>query len=131
METKVIKKIKQIKTSDNAGCAFFIEANKEACLGIINQIKTSGANSELELIGVVMTMYDGRTNLAQQVVNEVRKHFGDKVFKTLIPRTVRLAEAPSFGKPITVYDPGSYAAMVYRSLTDELLARAVPATPAP
>ena len=91
---------------------------------VINQIRTSGANPDLDLIGVVMTMYDGRTNLAQQVVTEVRKHFGDKVFKTLIPRTVRLAEAPSFGKPITVYDSGSYAALVYRSLTDELLARA-------
>jgi len=93
---------------------------------VINQIRTSGANPNLDLLGVVMTMYDGRTNLAQQVVNEVRKHFGDKVFKTLIPRTVRLAEAPSFGKPITVYDSGSYAALVYRSLTDEITARANP-----
>ena len=98
---------------------------------VINQIRTSGANPNLELIGVVMTMYDGRTNLAQQVVNEVRKHFGEKMFKTLIPRTVRLAEAPSFGKPITVYDSGSYAAMVYRSLTDEILARAVSITATP
>ena len=98
---------------------------------VINQVKTSGANPDLDLIGVVMTMYDGRTNLAQQVVSEVRKHFGDKVFKTLIPRTVRLAEAPSFGKPITVYDPGSYAAMVYRSLTDEILARTVSTTTTP
>jgi chromosome partitioning protein len=67
-------------------------------------------------------MFDGRTNLAQQVAIEVRKHFPGKVYKTVIPRTVRLAEAPSFGKPITVYDPGSYAARCYRSLTDELLA---------
>jgi chromosome partitioning protein len=96
-------------------------------LRVIGQIQSSGANPGLELEGVVMTMYDGRTNLAQQVVSEVRRHLGDKVFKTLIPRTVRLAEAPSFGKPITVYDPGSYAAAVYRSLTDELLARSPPA----
>ena len=75
---------------------------------VIQQIKDSGANPPLDLEGIVMTMYDGRTNLAQQVVNEVRSHFGDKVFKTLIPRTVRLAEAPSFGKPITVYDGGSH-----------------------
>jgi chromosome partitioning protein len=74
------------------------------------------------LEGIVLTMFDGRTNLAQQVAIEVRKHFPGKVYKTVIPRTVRLAEAPSFGKPITVYDPGSYAARCYRSLTDELLA---------
>ena len=52
-----------------------------------------------------MTMYDSRTRLAQQVVDEVRDFFGDKVFETLIPRTVRLSEAPSFGKPVTLYDP--------------------------
>ena len=89
---------------------------------VLQQIRDSGANPVLELEGIVMTMFDGRTNLAQQVANEVRKHFPGKVYKTVIPRTVRLAEAPSFGKPITVYDPGSYAARCYRSLTDELLA---------
>jgi cellulose biosynthesis protein BcsQ len=72
-------------------------------------------------------MYDGRTNLAQQVAAEVRKHFPGKVYKTVIPRTVRLAEAPSFGKPITTYDSGSYAAQCYRSLTDEMLAPPVDA----
>jgi chromosome partitioning protein len=89
---------------------------------VLQQIRDSGANPALELEGIVMTMFDGRTNLAQQVANEVRSHFPGKVYKTMIPRTVRLAEAPSFGKPITVYDPNSYAANCYRSLTDELLA---------
>jgi chromosome partitioning protein len=89
---------------------------------VLQQIRESGANPSLELEGIVLTMYDGRTNLAQQVAAEVRKHFPGKVYKTIIPRTVRLAEAPSFGKPITIYDNGSYAAMCYRSLTDELLA---------
>jgi chromosome partitioning protein len=89
---------------------------------VLQQIRDSGANPALELEGIVMTMYDARTNLAQQVAAEVRKHFPGKVYKTVIPRTVRLAEAPSFGKPITVYDPHSYAANCYRSLTDELLA---------
>jgi chromosome partitioning protein len=89
---------------------------------VLQQVRDSGANPGLELEGIVMTMFDGRTNLAQQVAIEVRKHFPGKVYKTVIPRTVRLAEAPSFGKPITVYDPGSYAARCYRSLTDELLA---------
>ncbi len=95
---------------------------------VLQQIRDSGANPSLELEGIVLTMYDGRTNLAQQVAAEVRKHFPGKVYKTVIPRTVRLAEAPSFGKPITTYDTGSYAAMCYRSLTDELLAPPVAAT---
>ena len=94
---------------------------------VLQQIRDSGANPSLELQGIVLTMYDGRTNLAQQVADEVRKHFPGKVFKTIIPRTIRLAEAPSFGKPITKYDPHSYAANCYRSLTDELLGVTVPA----
>ena len=100
---------------------------------VLQQVRDSGANPALELQGIVLTMYDGRTNLAQQVAAEVRKHFPGKVYKTVIPRTVRLAEAPSFGKPITTYDPGSYAALCYRTLTDELLAapaEAVVASPA-
>ena len=97
---------------------------------VLQQIRDSGANPALELAGIVLTMYDGRTNLAQQVANEVRTHFPGKVFKTVIPRTIRLAEAPSFGKPITRYDPHSYAANCYRSLTDELLAGISPATSA-
>lgn len=95
---------------------------------VLQQIRDSGANPSLELQGIVLTMFDGRTNLAQQVAAEVRKHFAGKVYKTLIPRTVRLAEAPSFGKPITRYDPHGYAANCYRSLTDELLAAALPAS---
>jgi chromosome partitioning protein len=97
---------------------------------VLQQIRDSGANPSLELQGIVLTMYDARTNLAQQVATEVRKHFPGKVYKTVIPRTVRLAEAPSFGKPITVYDPGSYAARVYRDLTEELVATGVQ-TPVP
>jgi chromosome partitioning protein len=96
---------------------------------VLQQIRDSGANPSLELQGIVLTMFDGRTNLAQQVAAEVRKHFPGKVYKTVIPRTVRLAEAPSFGKPITRYDPHSYAANCYRSLTDELLGVAPPAPP--
>jgi chromosome partitioning protein len=98
---------------------------------VLQQIRDSGANPALELQGIVLTMYDARTNLAQQVAAEVRKHFPSKVYKTVIPRTVRLAEAPSFGKPITIYDSHSYAAQCYRSLTDELLAQPWPLTTAP
>lgn len=70
-----------------------------------------------------MTMYDGRTNLAQQVVREVQKHFPDGVFETIIPRSVRLSEAPSYGQSILDYDPSSRGALSYAHLCDELLMR--------
>lgn len=77
---------------------------------------------ELQIRGVILTMFDGRTRLATDVVAEVRKYFPDKVFQTLIPRSIRLAEAPSFGKPISVYAPESHAAQAYQALAKELLA---------
>ena len=80
-------------------------------------------NPELEVTGFVMTMLDGRTRLSQQVVDEVVSHFGDQVFTTRIPRSVRLAEAPSFGQPITVFDPSSRGAQAYRALAQEVLHR--------
>ena len=70
-----------------------------------------------------MTMYDSRTRLAQQVVGEVRQHFGEHVFETMIPRSTRLAEAPSFGKPIIHYDKYSSGAAAYELLAQEVLAR--------
>jgi chromosome partitioning protein len=112
-------------------CEYFALEGLAVIMRVIQQIKDSGANPSLELEGIVLTMYDGRTNLAQQVAAEVRKHFPGKVYKTVIPRTVRLAEAPSFGKPITRYDPHSYAANCYRSLTEELLGVAPAAQSAP
>jgi chromosome partitioning protein len=90
---------------------------------VIGQLRDNGVNPNLELLGVVMTMYDGRTNLSQQVVEEVRKHFGDLVFDTVIPRTTRLAEAPSHGKPIIHYDKYSGGAAAYEVLTQEILKR--------
>ncbi len=90
---------------------------------IMAQLHDSGANPRLGLLGVVMTMYDGRTNLSQQVVGEVREHFGQKVFETVIPRTTRLAEAPSFGKPIIHYDKYNAGAAAYELLTQEMLQR--------
>lgn len=107
-------------------CEYFALEGLAVITRVIQQIKASGANPGLDLEGIVLTMYDSRTNLAQQVADEVRRHFADKVFQTTIPRTVRLAEAPSFGKPITVYDSGSYAAHAYRELADELQARHAP-----
>jgi chromosome partitioning protein len=78
-------------------------------------------NPRLAIRGMVMTMYDARTNLSQQVVDEVKKHFGTQLFKTIIPRNVRLGEAPSFGKPIMSYAPSSTGAHAYQSLTVEIL----------
>jgi chromosome partitioning protein len=78
-------------------------------------------NPSLEIRGVIMTMYDGRTNLSRQVVEEVRTHFPGLVFRTIIPRNVRLSEAPSFGQPINFYSPSSPGAIAYKVLAAELL----------
>ncbi|MBI3853068.1 MAG: ParA family protein [Verrucomicrobia bacterium] len=90
---------------------------------IMNQLRDTGVNPRLELLGVVMTMFDGRTNLSNQVVGEVRQHFGERVFETVIPRSTRLAEAPSFGKPIIYYDKYSSGAAAYEVFTQEFLRR--------
>ena len=90
---------------------------------IMAQLKDAGVNPRLEIIGVVMTMFDGRTKLSQQVVSEVREHFGEQVFETVIPRTTKLAEAPSFGKPIMYYDAYNPATAAYEVLAQELLKR--------
>jgi chromosome partitioning protein len=73
--------------------------------------------------GIVLTMFDERTNLARQVVDDIRQHFGDKVFETVIPRNIRLGEAPSFGKPVLSYDIKSKGAEAYLALGRELLKR--------
>ena len=78
-------------------------------------------NPDLVVRGMLMTMFDGRTNLAQQVVEEVRRHFGDRTFQSVIPRSVRLSEAPSYGQPISTYAPRSAGAVAYASLARELL----------
>lgn len=89
----------------------------------VDRIRDAGVNSGLQLGGVVMTMYDVRTNLSRQVVEEVRTHLPDKVFESVIPRTVRLSEAPSFGKTIFAYDPASPGATAYKNLAKEVIAR--------
>ena len=78
-------------------------------------------NPNLDIEGVVLTMLDGRTKLGVQVVEEVKKFFAQKVYATIIPRNVRLGEAPSFGQPINLYDPRSAGALAYESLADEFL----------
>jgi chromosome partitioning protein len=88
-------------------------------------------NPGLRLTGIVLTMFDPRTKLAEQVVEEVRKYFGNRVYDSVIPRTVRLSEAPGFGQPITVYDPRSRGAERYRSLAKEVAEREVSGEPLP
>jgi chromosome partitioning protein len=80
----------------------------------------SSLNAELDVRGIILTMYDSRTRLAEQVESEVREHFGTKVYRTVVPRTVRLAEAPSFGQPIIVFDSTSRGAAAYRELAKEV-----------
>lgn len=91
-------------------------------LQVMQSVKRT-TNPSLELLGVVVTMYDKRTSLGQQVYNEIERHFGDKLFKTIIPRNVRLAEAPSFGKPVSEHDKWSKGARAYKALAKEVEAR--------
>ncbi|WP_438483376.1 ParA family protein [Oleiharenicola lentus] len=92
-------------------------------LKVVDRLKTAGVNPALDIGGVVMTMFDSRTNLSKQVVDEVKQHLSDKIFSTVIPRTVRLSEAPSFGKPIFAYDNASPGAVAYRALGREVATR--------
>ena len=85
------------------------------------EIVRKNLNEKLYVQGVILSMFDGRTNLSVQVVEEVKKYFREKVYKTVIPRNVRLAEAPSYGLPIIEYDPKSKGAEAYREFADEFL----------
>jgi chromosome partitioning protein len=104
-------------------CEYYALEGISMITRLLNQLRETGVNPSLELLGVVMTMFDGRTRLSQQVVAEVREHFGELVFETVIPRTTRLAEAPSFGKPIIDYDKYSAGAAAYEVLTQDLQKR--------
>jgi len=90
-------------------------------LNVMQRVRESGLNPDLELYGVLLTMYDGRTSLSTQVQDELKKHFGAKVLKTVIPRNVKLAEAPSFGKPVLYHDKWSKGARAYKQLAKEVL----------
>ena len=104
-------------------CEYYALEGISMITRVLGQLRDSGTNPRLELLGVLMTMFDGRTRLCPQVVGEVRQHFGELVFETVIPRSTRLAEAPSFGKPIIYYDPYSAGAAAYEVLTQEVLKR--------
>lgn len=111
-------------------CEYFALEGLVKIVRVVEQVRASGANPNVEIAGIVMTMFDGRTNLSSQVVAEVRKHFGERVYETVIPRTVRLSEAPSFGKTIMEYDSSGGGARAYRQLAEEFLKRhATPLNP--
>jgi chromosome partitioning protein len=103
-------------------CEYFALEGLSKIMRVIQQIRDCQANEALALGGIVMTMF-ARTNLAQQVVDEVRKHFAETVYETIIPRSIRLGEAPSFGKPIIDYDPAGAGSIAYTALAKEFLAR--------
>ena len=104
-------------------CEYFALEGLVKIVRVVEQVRDSGANDGLEIGGSVMTMFDSRTKLSAQVVAEVRAHFSECTYKTVIPRTVRLSEAPSFGKSILEYDPRGSGAEAYRSLSREFLNR--------
>jgi chromosome partitioning protein len=109
-------------------CEYFALEGLVKIVRLIEQVRDSGANGKLELGGILMTMFDRRTNLSSQVVAEVREHFGARVYNTVIPRTVRLSEAPSFGKCILEYDANGSGAKAYRALAEEFLGRRHPSS---
>ncbi len=102
-------------------CEFFALEGLSELMQTVRTVKKL-YNQYIEVEGVLLTMYDGRLNLTLQVVQEVKKFFPNKVFKTVVPRNVRLSEAPSYGQPIGAYDPASKGAAAYRDLAAELIA---------
>ena len=104
-------------------CEYFALEGLVKIVRLVEQVRDSGANDRLEIGGIVMTMFDSRTNLSAQVVADVREHFAERVYQTVIPRSVRLSEAPSFGKSILEYDPNGAGATAYRALAGEFIRR--------
>lgn len=103
-------------------CEFYALEGLAQLMQTVEMVRTD-LNYDLRLLGLLMTMFDGRTNLSLQVTEEVKKYFSGQVFQTIIPRNVRLSEAPSYGQPITMYDSRSRGAAVYRQLAKEVMHR--------
>jgi chromosome partitioning protein len=104
-------------------CEYYALEGLSQLLSTIDLVRDN-LNPRLKLAGVLLTMFDGRTTLSADVAAEVRRHLGDLVFRTVVPRSVRLAEAPSYGRPIARYSPESRGAQAYKALADEVLERA-------
>ena len=101
-------------------CEFYALEGVSQLVSTVDLVRKS-LNPKLRIEGVILSMFDGRTNLSLQVVEEVKRYFGSKLYSTVIPRNVRLAEAPSYGLPITSYDPRSKGAKAYQAFADEFL----------
>lgn len=104
-------------------CEYLAMEGLGQILKVVDQLKEAQVNPTLEVGGIIMTMFDIRTNLSHQVVEEVKSHLNEKLFKSIIPRSIRLSEAPSFGQPILQYDGASAGAQAYRNLAKEAIAR--------
>jgi chromosome partitioning protein len=104
-------------------CEYYALEGISTLTRVMNQLRDAGFNPKLHLFGILMTMFDTRTNLSHLVVGDVRKFFGSVVFETVIPRTTRLAEAPSFGKPIIYYDKYNAGSAAYQVLAQEFVDR--------
>lgn len=103
-------------------CEYFALEGLADLVGTMRRVR-GAFNPTLDIDGVLLTMYDARLNLSRQVATDAREYFGPKVFDSVIPRNVRLAEAPSFGKPIILYDLASVGAQAYMAVAKELIAR--------
>ncbi len=103
-------------------CEYYALEGLSKIDNVVSQIRDCGANPQLKICGILMTMFM-RNNLANQVIGEVQSHFGEVLYKTVIPRSVRLGEAPSHGKPIIEYEPNGIGSAAYRALAEEFLAR--------
>jgi len=104
-------------------CEYYAMEGLSVITHLVEKMRVNGINPVLRIEGILMTMFDARTNLGQDVVKEVRSHFGDVVYDTVIPRNVRISEAPSFGKPVIAYDPLSKGAEAYKQFAREFLKR--------
>lgn len=111
-------------------CEFYALEGLGQLLQTVNRIKKT-LNPELKIAGILLTMFDKRTNLSYQVAEEAEKYFNDLVFKTMIPRNIRLSEAPSFGKPILLYDATSTGARSYIELAQEIMSNGTSSSPDP
>jgi chromosome partitioning protein len=104
-------------------CEYYALEGLSVMIRLVEQVRLGGANPRLQIEGIVMTMFDQRTNLSNQVVQQVVEHFSDKVYETVIPRSVRVSEAPSYGQPVLVYDRHCTGTAAYRALAKEFMKR--------
>jgi chromosome partitioning protein len=102
-------------------CEYYAMEGLSVITHLVEQLRESGVNPDLHIEGIVMTMFDARTRLSADVVSEVREHFGDLVYDTIIPRNVRISEAPSFGEPVVFYDPHCRGTIAYKVLAEEFV----------